>query len=78
MQVKTLFEPKVQVQVTISDDELRLNRGEQKQRACATHGVLWWSWGVLSRTLLTQTGNPPRLFKLSVEHSEDQHHTQTL
>lgn len=69
-----LFIQIVQVQVTT----IRPSRGEQKQYVCATHGVLRWSWWVFSRTLLTQAGNSPCLFKLIAEHGEDQHHAQTL
>lgn len=44
---------------------------------CVTHSVLWWSWWVFSRALLTQT-NSPGLLNLRVEHSKDQHHRQAL
>lgn len=45
---------------------------------CGTHSVLRWSRWVFSRALLTQTGDSPGLLNLRVEHSEDQHHRQTL
>lgn len=56
----------------------RINTQKVDMGASWTYCALRWSWWIFPWTLLTQAGHSPGLLNFGVEHSEDEHHRQTL